>query len=655
MRIARLLSHIALAVASLATGIAYGDLPPLIPREVLFGNPERALPRIAPDGKQMAWLAPDKKNVLQVWVRTIGKDDDKMVTADKKRGIRVYFWAPDSKTILYPQDTDGDENFHVHGVDLTTNNDRDYTAYQGVQAAVIAVEPEIPKQILVQMNARDRRLFDVYRLDLDSGALILDTKNPGDVSGWTADKNLNVLASQVTTPDGGTEIRVRENPQAPWRTWVKAPQEEKVQIIAFTTNGKAAYVETSIGADTARLVRKDLTTGAESVIASSDEVDVGIEVINPRTRTVEAVSFDPGRRTWKVIDSSVQADYEAIAKLDSGDFAVVDRDRADEHWIISFSSDRAPFKYYVWDRNAKKGTFLFTNRPRLEGVQLAEMRPVTIRTRDGLNMHAYLTLPAGVPPKNLPMVLLPHGGPWSRDTWGYNSFAQWLANRGYAVLMPNFRGSTGYGKKFLHAGDKQWGLKMHGDLIDAATWAVKQGYVDPKKIAIMGGSYGGYATLAALTFTPDFFACGVDLFGPSNLKTLLGAIPPYWKPIKAMFDSRMGNIDDPKDAELIRNASPLFKANQIKKPLLIGQGANDPRVNKAESEQVVEAIEKNKGSVTYVIYSDEGHGFVRPENSIDFNARAETFLAHCLGGRVEPMQGDKYPGSTPTVRVIGGE
>jgi dipeptidyl aminopeptidase/acylaminoacyl peptidase len=269
-----------------------------------------------------------------------------------------------------------------------------------------------------------------------------------------------------------------------------------------------------------------------------------------------------------------------------------------------------------------------------------------------MTMHAYLTLPAGLPTKNLPMVLFPHGGPWARDFWGFSSTAQWLANRGYAVLQPEFRGSTGYGKKFLHAGDKQWGLKMHDDLIDAADWAVKQGYVDPKRIAIMGGSYGGYATLAGLTFTPDYFACGVDIVGPSNLKTLIGAIPPYWKPMRAMFDQRMGNVDDPKDAELVKNASPLFKANQIKKPLLIGQGANDPRVNKAEAEQIVDAIEKNNGSVTYVIYSDEGHGFARPENSIDFNARAENFLAQCLGGRAEPLTGEKVAGSTATVKVV---
>ncbi|HXG58968.1 MAG TPA: S9 family peptidase [Thermoanaerobaculia bacterium] len=652
MRLTRAVPFLLLAVAALCVPLAMAEQPPLIPREVLFGNPERAAPQLSPDGTRIAWLAPDKKNVLQVWVRTVGKDDDKIVTADKKRGIRQYFWARDDKTLLYMQDTDGDENFHVYGVDLTNGNVRDYTAIQGVRAAVIAVEPKVPNEVLVQMNARDRRLFDVYRLNLETGALVLDTQNPGDVAGWGADANLVVRAAQVVTPEGGTEIRIRSDANAPWQSWMKAGPEENLDFLAFTADGASVYIESSIGSDTTRVVEKNVATGAEKVIAFSEGVDAGMVVINPNTRVVEAVSFEPGRRIWKVIDPGVKGDFDAIAKLDPGDFAITNRDQSDRKWLIAFTSDRGPVKYYSWDRDAKTGTFLFTIQPKLEGLQLSEMKPVVIRTRDGLNMHAYLTLPAGLEPKKLPMVLLVHGGPWARDVWGYNSMAQWLANRGYAVLQPNFRGSTGYGKKFLHAGDKQWGLKMHDDLIDAANWAVKQGHADPKKIAIMGGSYGGYATLAGLTFTPDSFACGVDIVGPSNLKTLIASIPPYWKPMRAMFDQRMGNVDDPKDAALIENASPLQKASNIRKPLLIGQGANDPRVKQAESDQIVDAITKNKGSVTYVVYTDEGHGFARPENRLDFYARAEIFLSQCLGGRAEEMKGDRYPGSTAVVKVV---
>jgi dipeptidyl aminopeptidase/acylaminoacyl peptidase len=644
---------LSIAIALFAAAPLLADLPPLIPRDVLFGNPERANPQLSPDGKRLAWLAPDKKNVLQVWVKTIGKDDDKMVTADKKRGIRNYAWAPDNKTILYAQDNDGDENFHIYGVDLDGGTVRDYTAFQGVRAGIAAIERTVPDQIIVTMNARNKQLFDAYRLTLSTGALVLDAANPGSVLGYATDKNLNVVAAQGTTPDAGTEILVRDTPQSNWRTLVKVGAEDNLDLVDITDDGKGVYLETSVGSDTARVVRREIASGAEKVIASSDAVDAGIVMVNPNNRVIEAVSFEPGRRTWTVIDPSVKSDFEGIAKLNDGDFAIVNRDYADKTWLVAFTSDRGPTRWYVWDRGAKKGTLLFSAQPKLDNLQLAQMKPVVIKTRDGMNMNAYLTLPAGVEAKNLPMVMFIHGGPWARDTWGYRGFPQWLANRGYAVLQPNYRGSTGYGKKFLHAGDKQWGLKMHDDLIDAGNWAVKQGYADPKRIAIMGGSYGGYATLAGVTFTPDYFACGVDIVGPSNLRTLLGSIPPYWKAIRETFNTRMGNPDDPKDADLVRNASPLFKANQIKRPLLIGQGANDPRVNKAESEQIVDAIQKNGGSVTYVIYSDEGHGFARPENSIDFNARAENFLASCLGGRAEPIAGgDRYPGSTATVKVI---
>jgi dipeptidyl aminopeptidase/acylaminoacyl peptidase len=628
-------------------------LPPLIPREVLFGNPERTQPRISPDGQRLSWLAPDKKNVLQVWVKTIGKDDEKIVTADKRRGIRNYSWARDNKTLLYLQDNDGDENFHIYGVDLAGGNVRDYTPIQGIRASIVDLDPSLPDTVLVSTNARNRTLFDVWRLTLSTGALTLDTENPGDVQGWVADRSLNVVAAQASTADGGTEIRVRDGAASPWRALLTVGPEEIVNLAGVSADGKSLILESSIGSDTARVVEKNIVNGAEKVIASSDEVDAGIILQNPNSYVIEAVSFEPGRRAWKVIDPSVKTDFEAIAKLADGDFNIVGRDNADRTWLVSFASDRAPTKFFSYDRASKKGTFLFTNQPKLENQQLAEMRPLLIKTRDGLPMHMYLTFPGGVEPKKLPMVLFPHGGPWGRDFWGFSSFGQLLANRGYLVLQPEFRASTGFGKKFLNAGDRQWGLKMNDDLLDAVDWAVKQGYADPKRVAIMGGSYGGYATLAALAFTPDVFSCGVDLFGPSNIHTLIHSIPPYWKTQRAFFDRRMGNVDDPKDAELIKTASPLFKAAQIKKPLLIAQGANDPRVKPAESEQIVDAIEKNHGKVTYVVYGDEGHGFARPENNIDFISRAETFLAGCLGGRSEPLTAERYPGSTAAVKAGG--
>jgi dipeptidyl aminopeptidase/acylaminoacyl peptidase len=644
-----------LGIAIMMTATALAELPPLIPRDLLFGNPERTSPGLSPDGKRLAWLAPDTNNVLQVWVQTIGKDDQKIVTADKKRGIRQYFWAKNNRVLLYLQDTDGDENFHIYGVDLPSGNVRDYTPFQGVRAVPTDLSPDFPDEMLLSLNLRDRALFDVYRLNLLSGALEIDTENPGDVSGWATDPKFRIRLAQVSTPEGGTEIRVRDSDKAPWKTFLKVGPEEILEAVGFTPDGRGLYLNSSVGHDTAAVIQKDISSGVEKLIASNEEVDAGEVMIHPKRHIIEAVSFSPGRTSWRVIDPAVQDDFDRLAKVMDGDFFIVSRTEADDVWLVGFQSDRAPGRFYRWDRKQKDATFLFTSRPKLEGLELARMKPVVVKARDGLKLHSYLTLPAGVAPKALPMILLPHGGPWARDEWGFNPMVQWLANRGYAVLQPNFRGSTGYGKRHLNEGNKQWGLKMHDDLIDCVNWAVKDGVADPKKVGIMGGSYGGYCALAGVTFTPETFACAVDIVGPSNLKTLISTIPPYWKTMRAVFDVRMGNVDDPEDAELIRRASPLNSADRIVRPLLIGQGANDPRVKQAESEQIVTAIEKNKGSVTYVVYPDEGHGFARPENRTDFYSRAEVFLGSHLGGRVEPVQGERVPGSTAVVRVIGGK
>ncbi|MGZ6139574.1 MAG: alpha/beta hydrolase family protein, partial [Myxococcaceae bacterium] len=330
---------------------------------------------------------------------------------------------------------------------------------------------------------------------------------------------------------------------------------------------------------------------------------------------------------------------------------IVSRDRADRTWILAFHDAQGPTRFFSFDRTSLQGKFLFADRPKLESAGLPEMKPVQFPARDGLTLHGYLTRPVGATAAG-PMVLLVHGGPWGRDSWRFDSYAQWLANRGYVVLQVNFRASTGYGRKFLNAGNRQWGKAMQTDLLDAVDWAVKEGVAEKGRVAIMGGSYGGYATLAAAAFTPDVFRCGVDIVGPSNLLTLLKSIPPYWKPMRAMFDRRIGNPDDPADKQLLESESPLFSADKIRMPLLIGQGANDPRVKQAESEQIVAALEKRGLGVTYVVYPDEGHGFARPENAMDFNARSEAFLAQYLGGRSEPMQGERIPGSTAVVKVI---
>jgi dipeptidyl aminopeptidase/acylaminoacyl peptidase len=616
------------------------ELPPLIPRKVLFGNPVKASPQISPDGKHLAYLAPDKKDVLQVWVQTVGKDDARQVTQDKKRGIRIFLWTYAPDTLLYLQDTEGDENFHIYSVALADNVVRDLTPFQGVRAAPLDLNRDFPNELLVTLNLKDRRLFDVYRIDLTTGAATLDTKNPGDVIGWDADPKFRVRVAQASTPDGGTEVRARADDKADWKKVVRwGPDDADGRVVGFTADGNSLWMITSEDRNTLALVKRSLETGKEHVAAVNDTVDVGGIVMNPNTYEVEAVSFNRERVQWKPLNEKIAEDLEALQKAHPGEVSIVSRDRDLKTWVVAYSGDLEPTEYYLYDRPTKKLTHLFAAQPELAKYKLAPMKPVTIKSRDGLDLVCYLTLPVGLEPKNLPTVLMVHGGPWGRDSWGFNAQSQWLANRGYAVLSVNFRGSAGFGKKFLHAGDREWAGKMHDDLIDAVKWAVKEGYADEKRVAIYGGSYGGYAALVGATFTPDVFACAVDVVGPSNLVTLLKSIPPYWETQKRIFAVRVGDIE--KEEEFLKSRSPLFNADRIKIPLLIAQGANDPRVKQAESEQIVEALKKAGKPVEYMLFPDEGHGFARPENRLKFFAAEEAFLAkHLGGGRVEPAGAD---------------
>ena len=492
-----LIIAVLIMVSTIPAPPSFGELPPLIPRETLLGNPERANPHISPDGKRLAWLTPDQHEILQVFVQTIGKPDARVVTADKSRGIRTYGWAFDSKTILYTQDAAGDENFHLFAVDLDSHNVRDLTPWQGVRAPSDASSPKFPERMLVALNLRDRTLMDVYRVDLRTGAVELDSKNPGDVAGWFADDDMTVRAATITTPEGGTELRIRDSAAGPWRTLMKAGREDNLAALDFTKDGREIFLSTSLGTDTTRLVRHELASGKETTIAHSDAADLSDAMIQPTRHVVQAVAFDSGRMHWTVIDPSIQADFDAIAKISDGDFSIVDRDLADKTWLVSFSNDRAPERFYSWDRESRKATLLFSVQPKLDDAQLATMKPIEFTARDDMKLNGYLTLPVGLVAKNLPLVLAVHGGPWARDNWGFNPNVQLLANRGYAVLQINFRGSTGFGKKYLNAGDREWGRTMQSDLTDGVKWAVDQGIVDPKRVAIFGGSYGGYAALAA--------------------------------------------------------------------------------------------------------------------------------------------------------------
>ncbi|HEY9904602.1 MAG TPA: S9 family peptidase [Candidatus Sericytochromatia bacterium] len=611
------------------------QLPPLIPRETLFGNPERTRPQLSPDGKYLAYIAPDEKNVLQVWLRTVGQDDNRKLTDDQKRGIRMYFWTYNAEQLIYQQDSDGDENFHLYSVNIQSDIVRDLTPFQGVKAQVIDLDPEFPNEVLVGLNLKDRQKFDVYRININNGAVEFDTENPGNIVSWTADAKFQVRAATAATPDGGYELLVRETADNSWETIRHWGPDESGGAVGFSADNQTLYMIGSHDANAQRLIALDLTTRQETVIAEDEQYDVGGIMMHPTTRVIQAVSFYKDKVQWQILDQSIAADFEALGQVRDAEFGVSSRNLADDTWLVAYTTDDGPVYYYTYDRQSKSSTLLFSNQPELEELALASMQPISFEARDGLTIHGYLTTPVGVEPKNLPTVLLVHGGPWARDTWGYSPIVQWLANRGYGVLQVNFRGSTGYGKAFINAGNRQWAATMHDDLIDAVNWLIKQGIADPEKVAIMGGSYGGYATLVGLTFTPEVFAAGVDIVGPSNLVTLMKSIPPYWAPLLANMYHRVGNLET--EEEFLKERSPLFFVDRIQKPLLIGQGANDPRVKEAESEQIVAAMKQAGKPVEYVLYTDEGHGFARPENRLHFFAIAEEFLAKYLGGRSEPV------------------
>jgi dipeptidyl aminopeptidase/acylaminoacyl peptidase len=611
------------------------QLPPLIPREILFGNPTRARPQLSPDGQYLTYLAPDENNILQVWLRTVGQEDDQKLTDDKKRGIRMYFWTYSPQQLIYLQDSDGDENFHLYLVNIQSKTVRDLTPFQGVKAQVVDLDPNFPDEVLVGLNLNDPQKFDVYRINLNNGAVEFETENPGNIVSWTADAEFKVRAATAATPDGGSDLLFRETLEHAWDTIRHWGPDDEGGAVGFSEDGKILYLIGSHEANTQRLIALDLATRQETVMAEDEQYDVGGIVAHPTTRVIQAVSFYKDKVHWQVLDESIAPDFEAISQVRDGEFSIGSRTLADDTWLVAYTTDDGPVYYYIYARTSKSSTLLFSNKPELEELSLATMQPISYQTRDNLTIHGYLTTPVGIPTNHLPTVLLVHGGPWVRDTWGYDPEAQWLANRGYAVLQVNFRGSTGYGKDFLNAGNREWAAKMHDDLIDAVNWIVEQGIADSKKVAIMGGSYGGYATLVGLTFTPDVFAAGVDIVGPSNLVTLLKSIPPYWAPLLANMYHRIGNLET--EEEFLNSRSPLFFVDRIQKPLLIGQGANDPRVKQAESEQIVEAMRKAGKPVEYVLYTDEGHGFARPENRLHFYAIAEEFLSKYLGGRSEPV------------------
>lgn len=611
----------------------------IIPRKVLFGNPEKSSPSLSSDGKRLAYLAP-LDGVLNVWVTDVGSSDAKPVTKSTDRPVRSYSWTHDGRHLLYLNDKNGNEQNHCYLVDVPTGEERDLTPYDGISARIISMSARVPDKVLIGINRDNPQLHDAYVVDLATGESKLVAKNPGfgAVFGdWLVDADLEPRAGLRQRPDGGIEVLAREYEDEEWRLVYTAEPDDYLNFrsVGFTGDGKSLLLISPKGSDTAKLIQLDIVTGEETVLAGDDEYDVSSVRRHPTTRNPQILAIYRDRLDLQALDPEVAPDLERLRAHDPGEVAIMGGDDADTTWLVAFTHDDAPTVYCSYERKSGKLTELFEDRPELRNYELAKSEPFKFEARDGLVIHGYLTFPLDVEKRNLPTVLLVHGGPWGRDTFpAGNGGVQWFANRGYLCVQVNFRGSTGYGSKFVNAADREWAGKMHDDLIDAIEFLADKGQVDRSRVAIYGGSYGGYAALVGATFTPDYFKCAVDLVGPSNLITLLENIPPYWKPWESVWHTRVGHPE--KDRDFLWSRSPLSRVDQIRIPMLIGQGANDPRVTKVEAEQIVDAMKKARIPHKYMLFEDEGHGFAKPENAMKFNAEAEKFLAEHLGGRFEP-------------------
>jgi dipeptidyl aminopeptidase/acylaminoacyl peptidase len=625
----------------------------LIPRAALFGNPVKTQARLSPDGKYISFLAP-RDGFLNVWVAPFGKlGSAKAITSDKKRGIREHLWAHDNRHVLFLQDEGGDENWRVYSVDVESGKQVDLTPYKDVQAQLAGVSHDLPNVVLIGLNDRAPEWHDLYQINVSTGERKLIEKNEQEFSGYLSGKDLKPRVALKQLATGGEIYRRGEKG---WEKLLEYGQEDSLTTapVVVEGDGRTALLVSAVGRDKAALVRAELASGKLSVIGESDKADVQGVWIDPRTQEPQAYEVNYLQPQLTALTPDAAKDIERLRATLGPSYDVVSRTYDDRKWIVVVDDPVHALSTYLYDRDSGQVTKLFDQRPELAAMPLQPMHAREIKSRDGKTLVSYLTLPrgsdaqrTGKPSQPVPLVLDVHGGPWARDAYGFNPEHQWLANRGYAVLSVNFRGSTGFGKSFINAGDQQWGRAMHDDLIDAVDWAIREKIAIPDKVAIYGGSYGGYATLAALTMTPDKFACGLDVVGPSNLETLLASIPAYWK---AFFEDLARRVGDPRTEDgrkLLKERSPLTYADRIQRPLLIAQGANDPRVKQAEADQIVTAMKTKKLPVTYLLYPDEGHGFARPQNRLSFYAVAEGFLQKCIGGQAQPI-GTDFAGSSIT-------
>lgn len=629
---------------------------PLIPRSVLFGNPERTQGRLSPDGAAMSFMAP-LDGVLNVWIAPAGNlEDARPLTSETGRGVQSHGWAYNSTHLLYIKDSGGDENYHIYSVDTRTGAEIDLTPLEGVRATFVGGSYKFPNHYLIGLNDRDPRWHDVYKINVLTGERTLLAENPG-YAGYVADRDLNLKMAIKNQPDGSTDI-LKLLPNGETELFIQIPKSDSLTsgAVGFLEDGESFYMLDSRDRDTAALFEVNFSTGEQTLIAEDDKSDISNILTSPNTGEAKAYSTNYERSQWHVLKTDeVGQEFEFLQDRFPAGFTVTSQTKDENTWMVAVDDSTSALSYYTFKRDTMELTPAFATKPELDAYDLAPMFSTAITARDGLKLVSYWTLPLdadidgdGVPSTPLPLILNVHGGPWARDGYGYNTYHQWFANRGYAVLSVNFRGSTGFGKNFLNAGDLEWGRAMHTDLLDAVDWAVEQGIADPDKVLIHGGSYGGYATLWGVTNTPERFAGGVSIVGPSNLETLLASIPPYWASFFEQFAKRVGDPRTEEGKALLQERSPLTYVDQIQDPLLIAQGANDPRVKQAESDQIVDAMKASGIPVLYVLFPDEGHGFARPENRLAFNAISEAFLGKILGGRVEPI-GDAFSGSSVLV------
>jgi dipeptidyl aminopeptidase/acylaminoacyl peptidase len=619
----------------------------LLPRRLIFADPERSVVRISHDGTRVAFRAP-VSGVLNLWIAQIDRiDEARPVTAVADRNLGPWIlWMHDNRHVVFFREAAGDENWRAWRIDLETGDVRPLTPGPGVTCRIQQISRHFPSELLIMHNARDKRHFDVYRVHVATGESALVQQNDGFTFHFT-DQQFRVRFAVRYAEDGDVEYLQRGS-GGEWTLFSRIGAEDAMatRAIEFSADGRELYWLDSRGRDTAAVVAQDLPNGVMRVLAEDPRADFTQLVLDPISERPVAAARSFERVAWQVLDPDYRDDFTYLARQSRGDLTITSMSQDRRQWIVAYQYDDAPTEWFHYDRAARRARRLFSATPAWEGLPFVPMEPVVIRARDGLELVSYLSRPRGVQPtQRLPMVLLVHGGPWTRDVWGLYADHQWLANRGYAVLSVNYRGSTGFGKAFVNAANREWAGKMHDDLIDAVHWAIERRIADPARVAIMGGSYGGYSALVGLTFTPEKFACAVDLCGISNLVTFLNTIPEYWITWKSLWKVRTGDYTTAAGLQFLEERSPLNRADRIVRPLLIAQGANDVRVKAAESEQIVAAMQGHGIPVTYIVYPDEGHGLGRAENRRSYKAVAEAFLSVHLGGRCEPV-GDDFEGST---------